>query len=320
MLSVTIRSCIEAFRPIGIDKCEIVIVDNSDDIYRPLLPSVIPSGYQRDGTIQLHHQPFPCLFTARDTAAEKAKGKYIACVDGHMIIGYNMFYDLLNFAEERTNDNTLGFCHAPISWAHQHHSRAKHDRDMSTHELGPWGTVYSENKTITWKGMPWLCRRNFFLSRVNGIGGYGALSQHKVSWGGGDMHIGIKPWMLGFKNWAVATSPGIHIGPFPKIDTVKGEKHSTIIAPVGQIERYRLYSNSGNGPHTIGFLVSCYVLGGEPMMNRNKPTIKEKFGRYIDQDAYWTQAIEWGKDEKTWLDVAKLITFEQLLQTKPWNN
>ena len=319
MLSVTIRSCIESFRPLGIENCEIVIVDNSDKEYKPLLNSVIPAGYIKDGTIQLHHQPFPCLFTARDLAAEKSKGKYILCLDSHMICGHNMVYDLVQFAESMSSDSTFGFAHAPINWAHQHHSRSRHDRDMTKHELGPWGNVYTEPKTITWKGMPWLCRRNFFLSRVNGIGGYGALSQHKLSWGGGDMHIGIKPWLLGFKNYAVPTSPGIHIGPFPKIDQIPGEPHSVIVGKSATMDKYRLYSASGNGPHTLGFLVSCYVLGGEPMMERNKHMLKERFGRYLNAESHWTQAIGYGKDEKAWLDENKKMTFEQLTTTKPWN-
>lgn len=320
MLSVTLRSCIESFRPIGIDKCEIVIVDNSDADYKPLLNSVIPSGYIKDGTIQLHHQTYPCLFTARDLAAEKAKGDYILCLDSHMLCGHNMIYDLLNFAETMSSDPTFGFAHAPINWAHQHHSRSRHDRDMTKHELGPWGSVYKEAKTITWKGMPWIIKKETFLSKTNGIGGYGALSQHKLSWGGGDMHIGIKPWLLGFKNWAVPTTPGIHIGPFPKIDQVENEPNSVIVGSNPKMDRYRLYSNSGTGPHTLGFLVSCYVLGGESMMNRNKGMLKERFGRYLDTSKWWNKSIEYGKDEKAWLDANKKMSFEQLLIEKPWNS
>ena len=227
-----------------------------------------------------------------------------------------MFLDLFNFMESRKNDPTLGFAHAPILWAHQHERHAKHDRDMSTCELGNWGLRHNEVRTITWKGMPWICRREWFLDKVRGLGGYGALSQHRISWGGGDMHIGIKPWLLGFKNWAVPTSPGIHIGPFPReIEQSKNPK----LAPTLARDRYRLYSTSGNGPHTIGFLISCYVLGGEPMMERNKKTIMEKFGKYIDVKKWWPTAIKLGQEEKAWLDSKKVITFEQLLQTTPWD-
>lgn len=314
MLSVTVRSCIEAFRPIGLSKCEIVIVDNSDEQVFHQLHSVLPTGYIRDGILKIYRQDFPCLFTARQSAAEKSLGEYIICVDSHMLIGHNMFLDLLTFMEERSDDPTVGFAHAPINWAHQHERASRHDRDMSTHELGNWGTRYNNLKLITWKGMPWICKREWFLSSTNGINGYGALAEHKISWGGGDMHIGIKPWLLGFKNYAVPTSPGIHIGPFPKIDTIQDDKNSCVYGP----DKYRLYSNSGKGPHALGFLISCYILGGLSMMRRNKAAIRERFGRYIDVDKNWHKAISLGQQEKDWLDKHKTISFNNLLKEKPW--
>lgn len=226
-----------------------------------------------------------------------------------------MLVDLLSFMNRHSDDPTLGFAHAPINWAHQHDRASKHDRDMSLNELGSWNLKYNKERTITWKGMPWICRRTWFLDKLNGLNGYGALSQHQISWGGGDLHIGVKPWLLGFKNWAVPTNPGIHIGPFPKIDTGKNPNETTC-GP----DKYRLYSTSGNGPHAIGFLISCYVLGGIPMMERNKAAITSRFGRFIDVGKNWDAAIAYGSDEKAWLDSRKVMSFEQLLTTKPWES
>jgi hypothetical protein len=316
MLSVTIRSCIEALRPIGLDNCEIVIVDNSDPVPYSHMPSVIPQRYVREGLIKFHYQPFPCLFTAREKASELATGTYILCIDSHMLIGHNMFVDLLQFMQSHSNDPSIAFAHAPINWAHQHEAASKHDRDMSVNELGNWNVQYSTARTITWKGMPWICRREWFLDIDKGLNGYGALAQHKISWGGGDMHIGIKPWLLGFKNYAVPTTPGIHIGPFPKIDTNPKDKNSSIIGP----DKYRLYSKSGSTAQCLGFLISCYVLGGEPMMRRNAEAITQRFGRYLDVNKEWDKAIKLGSDERKWLEERQTITFNQLLKTKPWDN
>ena len=308
MLSVTVRSCIEELRPLGLKNCEIIIVDNSNENFYKLLPSVIPTGYIKERLIKIYHQDFPCLFTARDLAVEKSLGQYISCVDSHMIIGRNMFLDLYNFMEKNKHNTKLAFAHAPISWAHQHERSAKHDRDMSVNELGNWNTCYNKVRTITWKGMPWICRKSLWQT----INGYGALSQHKLSWGGGDMHIGIKPWLLGLKNYAVPTNPGIHIGPFPKIDLDSNDSSKT------KVGNYRLWNKSGEGPATLGFLVSCYVLGGEEMMLRNKSAIQERFGKYLDINKHWSQAISFGQDEKAWIDDRKVITFEQLLKAQPW--
>ena len=316
MLAVTIRSCIEELKSFGKGDGEIVICDNSDiEIYRKL-SSIIPIKYIQEGLIKVIRQDFPCLFTARETAIKHAKGDYILCVDSHMIIGRDMILGLINFMDSKKDDKTLGFAHAPINWAHQHEDNSKHDRDMSINELGDWGASYNRERTITWKGMPWICRREWFLDKEKGLGGYGALAEHKLSWGGGDMHIGIKPWLLGFKNWAVPCSPGIHIGPFPKID-IKGKNPNAV--NVSQ-DKYRLWSKSGQGPHAIGFLVSCFILGGEQMMERNRKAITEKFGKFIDVNRWWEKAKQYGKEEKLWLDNRKIMSFEQLLKTKPWNN
>lgn len=306
MLVVTIRSCIEELIPLGEGNWEIVVVDNSNlNSYR-LLGGALPTGYCRDRVLKVFRQEFPCLFTARETAAEKASGEYIACIDSHMLVGRNCFIDLVSFMDRHKDDQTLGFAHSPINWAHQHERSARHDRDMSINELGGWNTAYDYERTITWKGMPWICRRDWFLDRENGLNAYGALAEHRVSWGGGDMHIGIKPWLLGFENWAVPTRPCIHIGPFPRVESI------------AKYEKYRVYADSGQYPPAFGFLISCYVLGGEPMMQRNDGIISERFGQHIDTKKWKSRAIELGENEKQWLDKRKIMSFEQLLESKPW--
>jgi len=315
MLVVTVRSCIEELIPLGEGAGEIVICDNSDPQIYEQLKAALPMGYVGEGLVNLIRQDFPCLFTARESAIEAAKGDYVICVDSHVIIGRDMISDLVTFMDKRKNDEELGFVHAPVNWAHQHKRSSKHDRDMSETELGSWGSAYGVERTITWKGMPWICRRNWFLDKAGGLGAYGALAEHKLSWGGGDMHIGIKPWLLGFKNWAIPCSPAIHIGPFPKTDIGSNRN----VVSVGQ-DKYRLWSESGVGPHAIGFLVSCFILGGEAMMERNAAAITERFGRFIDVRKWWEKAKQFGKKEKQWLDERKVMSFEQLLETKPWNN
>lgn len=308
MLIVTIRSCIEELKPLGLPNCEIIIVDNSDaDVYEMLLKD-FPAGYVTDGTVKVFRQDFPCLFSAREKAVSESSGHYVSCVDGHMLIGNNMFVDLVNFMDERADDETLGFAHAPINWLHQHERNAKHDRDMTACELGPWNLKYDHVRTINWKGMPWICKR----STWDFIGGYGALAKHHISWGGGDMFIGLKPWLLGLKNWAVPTSPGIHIGPFPK------EKPSHDAKFMAR-DRYRLYSHSGEGPHSFGFLVACYIIGGMGMIERNRFDIARRFGESLSTDQWISKAKEVGQEDKNWLDMAKVTTFENLLNDPPWN-
>lgn len=306
MLLVTIRSAIEEMKPLEAQgkKCEIVICDNSEPVHREQLNASIPSRYIKEGKVKMIYQDFPCLFTARDEAAKVATGTYMACVDSHMILGRDMLLDLVNFMDRKAGDPKVGFAHAPICWVHQHESASRHDRDIVQDELGPWGRAHPEERKITWKGMPWMCRRDWYL---DSLGGYGALSEFRLSWGGGDMHIGVKPWLLGYENWAVPTSPAIHLGPLPHINGRKPK------------DRYRVYAISGASTVCIGFLVSCYVLGGEPMMHRNKTTLSKRF-KQIDPAKEWNRAISYGKREKAWLDERKVMTFETFLETQPWNS
>jgi len=301
MLVVTVRSIIEEFKPIS-SGCEIVIVDNSEQEVYESLRKVIPQGYLKDETVRIYRQDFPCLFTARECAIENSRGKYVICLDSHVLVGRNMIYDLVKFMDNNSDNEKIGFAHAPISWATQHERQARHDRDMVKCELGNWGVAYKYEHKMTWKGMPWICRREFFREELNG---YGALSEHKLSWGGGDMHIGIKPWLLGYENWAVPTSPCIHLGPF-KVDNK-------------DIAKYRRYSSSGQGTTCIGFLVSCYVLGGEEMMERNREGLGRRFP-HLDIDAHWDLAKRAGENEKRWLDKNRVMSFKELLRTRPWDD
>jgi len=299
MLAITIRSIIEELRPLGLEETEIVICDNSFREHFEDVQKNIPKSYLESGLVKLIRQEYSCLFTAREAAAKAASGKYLVCLDSHMLVGRDMLLDLVNFMERR-DDGQIGFAHSPINWCHQHESKSRHDRDMTVSELGDWGAAYKYATPITWKGMPWICRRDFFLGE---LGGYGALSEHKLAWGGGDMHIGIKPWLLGFENWAVPTAPGIHLGPFP------GDKTGSL--------KYRNYKESGRYPPCFGFLVSSYVLGGEWGLKRNAPAVEERFK--LDVDKLSPKAKEVGQKERDRILRDQKLSFQELLKLKPWN-
>jgi len=306
MLAITVRSVLEELRDIP-GGGEVVICDNSDKpIYEAIAAgSYIAKQYFIDGDVKLIRQEYPCLFTARETAIRASRGQYVLCLDGHMLVGRRMIRDMVDFMNLHRSNKKLAFAHAPISWLHQHEKQAKHDRNVTKNELGPWGAAYAEPRRITWKGMPWICRKQFFL---NDLGGYGALFAHKISWGGGDMHIGVKPWLLGFENWAVPTRPAFHIGPFPKPaeDVVKFKHH------------YRIYSESGAYPASFGFLLSCFILGGDEMVARNRDVIKKRFGWRVSIDEHIEIAKKLGAEEKAWLTERQVMTFAEWLKNKPW--
>lgn len=300
MLALTARSCLEEFKAVP-GGGEVVICDNSDKHLYDLIKdgSIISTRYFKEERVRLLRQEFPCLFTAREAAIKAARGKYVLCLDSHMLVGHNMIIDLVNFMNRNKHNPKIGFAHAPIAWLHQHESHAKHDRVITEHELGSWGPQYDHERKITWKGMPWICRKGWFL---NELGAYGALAKHRISWGGGDMYIGTKPWLLGYQNWAVPTSPAIHIGPFPQ--------------KVADQYKYRLFANSGEQTTTIGFLIAAYALGGEEMMKRIAPTVKERFGLNID--THWEKAKQIGQEDRDWLQKHCVMSYPDYLRIRPW--
>ena len=116
------------------------------------------------------------------------------------------------------------------------------------------------------------------------------------------MHIGTKAWLMGYENWAVPTSPGIHIGPFPG----EGRKEHT----------YRLYADSGKFPTTVGFLVSAFVLGGEEMMRRVATAVKRISN--LNVEANWEHAKQLGAQERANLLNKQVMSYEDYLTNKPW--
>lgn len=299
MLAITVRSALEELKIV--DSGEVVVVDNSDDNIYKVLGGILATGYINEGKLRLIRQEFPCLFTARQTAIEEARGEYVLCLDSHMIVGRDMIRDLVDFIDTHKHDADTGFAHAPINWLHQHETRSRHEMDLTQSAYGIWGQGYDHERPISWKGAPWICRRDWFLNELNG---YGALARHRLAWGGGDFHIGCKTWLLGFKNWAVPCSPGIHIGP--------------LAGKAKRRYRYRVYNESGEYTAGIGIMTSAYILGGEKLMLSLKERVDRPFIIQPD-DPLWAKAIELGKDEKAWLDERKIMTVDEMLQNQPWN-
>ena len=189
MLGITLRSAIEEISAVP-GGGEVVIVDNSDEDIQTYIEEIIPRGYKANGQVRLIKQDHPCLFTARETAAREAKGEYILCVGSHCLFGHGTILAAVHFMNRHKNEK-IGFGHLPLSWLCQFEGNMKHDmKDLH----GGWGTFYNHERPISWKGMPWICRRDWFLNELNG---YGAFSKHRLSWGGGDMYLGLKTWMIG---------------------------------------------------------------------------------------------------------------------------
>lgn len=306
--NITLNSVVESMKSLNFE-CEVVVVDNSDPALHALMPIMCPVGFQRHHNVRTYHQDQPCFTSSRMLAAEKAKGRYIFCVDSHVLFGNRLLQDSYDFMERHKDDIDLGFGHPPIRWAHQGPAGTKHALKISDEGLpnGGWDTAYREESKMFWKFMPWICRRDWYLDTLKG---YGTHSDHHMSWGGAEQLQQVKALMLGYTNWAIPTDPLIHIGPYTP-DVVK----------TGQY-KYRTYGKNGNFPHGFGILASYVVLMGPEVGYKYAKAGEEKFfNRHkIAVDNYWEKAVEVGLPEFEWLDKRKLYSYEELIKLKPWED
>lgn len=309
MLALTVKNVLEELRPIG-DDTEVVIADNSNQNVKDMLKAAISNVYIRTKRVRILDSGKPSMFTARDLAIKESKGEYVLCIDSHELMGRDMIKDLYDYRQ--TMADNAGFLYAPITFAHRHDNHANYEIRV-TDEDGAWGPYRVPQPKdragphiIPWKMHPWIVSRDWY---VNTLKGYGALSTHRLSPGGGDMHLGFKSWMLGHENWLLPTNPAIHIGPWPKI--------------VARQQRYRLYGNSGKHPMGLGILVAHYVWGGDEMkdiaFNIPKFTKRSAYKHMLeDPDKWWQIAKKMGQEEHEWFEKARKMTYHQLMELKPW--
>ena len=307
MLNVTLNNCIEMLKSLPYES-EIVVCDNSDQSFYELIHIACPVGFIKKHNVSIIRQEQPCFTSARMRAAEAAKGEYLLCVDSHVLFGYNTIKDSIDFMERHKDDPNLGFGHPPIRWAHQGPAGVKHTLKVSDKGLpnGGWDCAYATERKMYWKFMPWICKRDWYL---NTLKGYGAHSDYMISWGGAEVLQQVKSLMLGYENWAIATDPVAHIGPY-----------TPAVIKTGQY-KYRTYTANGNKPHGFGVLLAYAVLGGPEVGYEHAKIGEEQFtNRHkIKVDDYWPAVLEMAAAEHNWLQDRKKYDYLELLETKPWN-
>jgi len=241
-------------------------------------------------------------------AAEEAKGEYLFCVDSHVLIGYNTLKDSINFMDRHKDNETLGFGHPPIRWAHQGPAAVRWTLKISPTGLpnGGWGGGITKEAPMYWKFMPWICRRDWYLEKLRG---YGAHADHMISWGGAELLQQMKSLMLGYENWSIITDPVVHIGPY-----------TPEVIKTGQY-KYRTYGANGNKPHGFGILLAYAVLGGPIEGYKHAKIGEEAFTNrhHIKVDDYWQEAVRLSADEHNWLMDNKKYGYLEILKEQPWN-
>lgn len=290
---ITMRSALEEFKS-GIDG-EVIICDNSDDraYMRSIRGKTRESEWLDEGSVKFLGQSYPCIFTARELAIRHSNAKYILIVDSHCIFGHNSLINMLKSAEK---DDKRGFTYGLMCFSRDHELESFCDRDIETF-LGIRLFRYPHKPDefeIPFRGMPFMCKRSFFDS----IGGYGALSKHRLSWGGGDFILGMKSSMMGYRNVMTKNATVIHLGPF------KNSKYF----PTSFIRE------SGRGyPVRFGMLVAAYIVGGEQLLTTRIQQLSDRLGFDQLSGEDIDRAIAIGNEDRKWLLEKAKFSYSDLI-------
>jgi len=291
---ITMRSALEEFKS-GIDG-EVVICDNSDDInYWAVLKNMVATEYKKDGVVKLIRQSHPCIFTAREKAISESKGEYLMIVDSHCIFGRNSIIRMIGSAKRHKG---CGFIYGLMNFSKHHEIEAYCDRNADTFEgvkCSQYGYKLSDDYEIPFRGMPFLFNRKVF----NAIDGYGSLSRHRLSWGGGDFVLGLKSAMMGYTNWMNPKAMVIHLGPF------KDSKYF----PISYIRE-----EGSTYPPRYGMLITAYVIGGLPLLRKRVKQLSDRlpFEKLDNRDL--EKVMELGGKEFRWLLENRKFSYKEIVE------
>ncbi|MES2739156.1 MAG: glycosyltransferase [Verrucomicrobiota bacterium] len=296
MLVMTVISSVEAFRAAGVHG-EVLVVDNSDEAVHAAVRSAL-AGQMKDGVVRLLREESPSIAVTTDRAHREARGEHVLYFDSHCLLGAGTLEKMLDFFARHSGE-PIGFLHAPIQWAHMSSGSRMTHFQVNRTRMGEWAGAkrVKEEQRVTWKGMPHMIRRETYEK----IGGLGCCAEHRLGWGI-MRYLGMKPWLLGYENWAIPEGVVYHFGEWP--DEVK---------PFAQ---YRNYHKSGEGRVGSALAVAAYAFGGEDFLRSEYEAQMKPF--FPSADAALAAARRLGEAERQWMLSNQVCSINQLFSNPPW--
>ncbi len=291
--AITFRSFREDVK--GLDH-EFIIVDNSDTNFDyDILRSYIDQEFIKTGELVMFRDPITCIFTAREKAIQAASGDLIMFIDSHMLPFYGCCESFVEFFEKHGEE--VGIAYGPCGYHHKIEQYSYHSRDLTS-----FGAIIYRDPPdlpITFRGPPMVFRRSHFER----IGGYGTFAKHRLNWGGGDTHIGLKSLVLGWENWLVSGAGAIHLGPF------HGDHYF--------VESFAKMDKSVDG-RWLGFFVAAYIAGGMELVEKRRKQVEKRLSKKHIEDSLIERATKISEEEKRWVDERRIYTYEELRVGEVW--
>lgn len=297
MLVMTAISVREALAADGLEG-EFFVVDNSDPQIHRAVQDVM-HGQVKSHHARIVHEPTPSLAKAVDRAHREALHDIVFYIDAHCLIAPGTLRAIVDFYQRHAGER-IGFVHAPIQWAHRSDATRMTHFGFADSPLGSWagGGLVTHEQKVTWKGMPHAIQKSVYAD----IGGLGCMAQHRLGWSI-MRYLGIRPWVLGYQNWAIPHGTVYHFGEWP----ASAKKHAI----------YRHYQNSGPAVGA-GLPLTAYVYADEAYL-RSTYEASGMAQHFKDIDHALATAKQYGTADRT--DLQSRATFRSLpdlLASPPW--
>jgi glycosyltransferase involved in cell wall biosynthesis len=295
---MTITNLMEDMRASGINKYEIILMDNGsiDETsrffaWKPEEKGVrwkyiySPRGMVAEGRLRIFFDPVCSNVGTRNKGVEKAKYQNIIFSDAHIIVRPGSIKEVVG-----TLIQFGGIVHAPIAWMGASPENPDPGYQYS-YKVGEkiWGTW---NKIQVESDKPFyipLCGHAFMAVKKEEFIRFKGYPLAQRVYGGGEPYLDTKYWMLG---------------------------STSMMEP--RALAYHLSAGRGYNWHSDdllhNMLLVSYILGDQRWLDRIMITYLNKSG----VNKYYLYALEEeikleAKEDKEWLDDNKKFTFEQVL-------
>ena len=285
---------VEGFKDTDI---EIIIVDNcsDDDVYphrgtKGTTSYLMPRGAYWNRILKVVRDPIAGNHTARTTGAKVARGDYLFFTDAHMSYVPGFFKTMIE-----TINETRGLFHGVIGW------------------LGAWpptpkglGYQYTIKVGEEWKGTwtnymldadKWFyiaslghCSVGVLKEQFFKFGGYQKIHR---TYGGGELYLDMKWWMLGSTVVVHPKAIGFHLAS----------------------ERGYSYNHDDYIENIMGCM---YALGIDDWRERAYLNYLRK-GRKEVLDKIVERSAKEHEADRAWIEKKRKYTFNELLVKQPWN-
>ncbi len=273
---------------------EIIIVDNGsdDNTQEPNIKGTSDflhyRGMFHDKILKIIYDPVMGNVSARNKGVDVATGEYIFFSDAHMSYKIGSFEAMI-----KAIDESGGMVHPAVDWMGAYPPEPSYQYTMKLGEK-IWGTWTKYKVADTWFSIPMCGHCCLGMKREQFIK-FGGYNPYFRCYGGGEMYLDLKWWMMGAGVVCEPRAVGYHLS-------------------AGRGYSYH------NDDLMHNMMLCAYTLGGLEWAERTFITYLNKPGVRKDVvKALYRQALAEGESDYEWIQKNAMMKLDDLLDNPPWD-